>query len=200
MWYSQRDPRWQGEQLGNGAATIGSWGCLMTCMAMALTAFGTPVTPSELNQRLKAHGDFSGSSVDFSGPWDIGRLKYKGNVASWPNSNVPHAVWTGEDPIQRINSALAAGNIVITQVDTKPNNGLFDSNVEQHWVIIIKRAADGNDYLIIDPLTPPQHSQSQPISLMGKYGNAIPSKSGNENLRNAIKSTLVYHKPGGSGG
>lgn len=199
MWYSQLDPRWSTQTLGNGRATIGSWGCLMTCMAMALTSFGTTITPPELNQRAKANGTFDGSAINFGAPAAIGGLRYKGNVRSWPDREVLHAPWTGEDPIERIDKALAAGNIVVAQVDTKPNNGFFNSNNEQHWVVIVKRTPDGSDYLIIDPLTPPENNSIQPRSLMSKYGNAVASATNETNLRNAIISTLVYHKPGGSG-
>jgi hypothetical protein len=198
-WYSQLDPAWQGDQLGEGQATIGSWGCLMTCMAMALTAFGTPVTPPQLNQLAKTKGAFTGSAISFLAPWYAGQLKYKGNVASWPDSGVPQSVPPTGDPIQRIDDALAEGHIVIAQVDTKPNNGFFNSNNEQHWVVIVKRTADGKDYLMIDPLTLPQHAGTQPRSLMSKYGSPAPSATNETNLRNAIKSTLVYHKPGGGG-
>ena len=198
-WYSQLDPAWKSDQLGEGQATIGSWGCLMTCMAMALTAFGTPLTPPQLNQLAKAKGEFSGSAISFLAPWYAGQLKYKGNVASWPNSDVPNTMDPQGDSIQRIDDSLAQGHIVVAQVDTKPNNGFFNSNNEQHWVIIVKRTPDGRDYLMIDPLTLPQHVGTQPRSLMSKYGSPAPSASNETNLRNAIKSTLVYHKPGGGG-
>ena len=46
-----------------------------------------------------------------------------------------------EDPIGRIDRTLAAGQIVLAQVDTKPNDGLFNSNIEQHWVIIVQAHA-----------------------------------------------------------
>ncbi|MDX1417221.1 MAG: NBR1-Ig-like domain-containing protein [Candidatus Promineifilaceae bacterium] len=200
-WYSQRDPRWADDKLGFGEATIGSWGCLMTCMAMTLSAFGHPFNPPDLNDKLKELGNngFRGSSVQFIGPSFIGRLSYKGNVASWEEHADENAIWTGEHPIERIDNALAAGHIVVTQVDTKPNNGLFDSNIEQHWVIITQRTPEGDDYLIIDPLTPPQQIDQQPFSLMEKYGIKVPSLENEVNLRNSIRSTLVYHQPGGSG-
>ena len=202
MWYSQRNPHWAQEQLGHGSATIGSWGCLMTCMAMALTAFGQRMTPPELNESLKELGNdgFRGSSVQFIGPSYIGQLSYKGNVASWPELADDNAIWTGEHPIERIDNALAEGHIVLAQVDSTPNNGLFDSNIDQHWVIIVKRTPELDDYLIIDPLTPQHQIHEQPFSLIEKYGITVPSQSNEVNLRNSIRSTLVYHKPGGSGG
>ncbi|MCA9931426.1 MAG: hypothetical protein KC419_23230, partial [Anaerolineales bacterium] len=110
------------------------------------------------------------------------------------------SIWTGADPIQRIDNALASGQIVLAQVDTKPNNGFYNSNNEQHWVGLVKRTPEEDDYLILDPIIRPQQMNTQPRSLMAKYGNVVPSRSHEENLRNAIKSTLVYYKPGGVGG
>lgn len=201
MWYSQRDTSWKNDRIGTGTATIGNWGCLMTCMTMALTANGTRINPKEMNQRLIAIGEqaVSGSNVYFRAPFYIGSLGFRKNVRSWPKDDVQASTWTGEDPIQRIDNALSAGEIVVAQVDTKPNNGFYNSNNEQHWVVIVKRTPDGSDYLMIDPLTSPDQVLNQPRSLMAKYGNSVPSRSNEENLRNAIKSTLVYYKAGGSG-
>lgn len=202
LWYSQRDTSWAADVLGTGQATIGSWGCLMTCMAMALSAYGTRITPKELNQRLIQLGSQAivGSNVQFVAPFFIGNLKFNKNVKSWPNSDISAAVWTGEDPIQRIDNALAAGKIVVAQVDTKPNNGFYNNNNEQHWVVLVKRTPAADDYLMIDPLTPPEQVLTQPRSLMAKYGDPIPSRPHSENLRNAIKSTLVYDRADAAGG
>ncbi|MCA9923131.1 MAG: C39 family peptidase, partial [Anaerolineales bacterium] len=189
-------------KLGFGPATIGAWGCLMTCMAMGLTAYGTQVNPKQLNQQLQAMGNqgFSGSNILFVAPTLVGGLQSKGNLRSWSSSDVQASIWTGADPIQRIDDALAAGQIVLAQVDTKPNNGFYNSNNEQHWVVLVKRTPEEDDYLILDPIIRPQQMNTQPRSLMAKYGNVVPSRSHEENLRNAIKSTLVYYKPGGVGG
>jgi hypothetical protein len=73
-------------------------------------------------------------------------------------------------------------------VDTNPNT----SNHVEHWVVLVKRTPDGSDYLMIDPLTPANQTHTQPRSMMAKYGRPVPSLSHEENLRNAIKSTLVY--------
>ncbi|WP_420629073.1 NBR1-Ig-like domain-containing protein [Candidatus Leptofilum sp.] len=198
MWYSQVDPRWRNDQLGFGREKIGTWGCLMTCMAMALSAYGTRLTPQEMNQRLKNmpanQGGFSANSsvTPFLAPAYLGGLQYNKNVKSWPNKQVDWAVWTGENPISRIDKALAKGHIVVAQVDTRLNTAFVD----QHWVVIVKRS--GDDYQMIDPLTPPT-AVNRITSLKARYMNHIPSQSAETNLRNAIISTMVYTKPSGSG-
>ncbi|MCO5194851.1 MAG: hypothetical protein M9930_16440 [Anaerolineae bacterium] len=50
---------------------------------------------------------------------------------------------------------------------------------------------------MIDPLTPPESVHNQPSSLMAKYGNRVASESNDTNLRNAIKSALIYRYEGG---
>ena len=194
-WYSQLDARWQGDRLGHGQQTIGAWGCLLTCQAMMLTACGLPVAPPELNERLRTLGTngFRGSDVQFVAPTHVlpGLTQGK-NVRSWPDADIPWTQWTGENPIVRIDQALAAGHVVMAQVDRAPNNAYYHSNTEQHWVILVSRTPDGSDYLILDPMTPAGQLHNQPISLMRKYGNAAPSRPHEENLRHAIKSALIY--------
>lgn len=194
-WFSQLDPRWAAVAIGHGAQRIETWGCLLTCMSMALTAFGRPLNPLELNDRLKQEGDngFIGSNVQFIAPtFVLPGVKQGKNLRSFQETDIPFSEWTGEDPIARIDTALAMGSIVVAQVDSRPNDGLFNSNVEQHWVIITGRTPTGDDYLILDPLIPAAQVRDQPRSLMVKYGNRIAGQSNELNLRNAIKSTIVY--------
>ena len=194
-WYSQLDRRWAGANVGHGLQRIEAWGCLMTCMAMALTAFGKRMNPLELNERLKLEGDngFIGSNVQFIAPaFVLPGVRQGKNLRSFQDADIPFSEWTGEDPIGRIDASLALGHIVLTQVDTKPNDGLFNSNVEQHWVIITQRTPGGDDYLILDPVVPADQVRDQPRSLMVKYGNRVAGQSNENNLRNAIKSTIVY--------
>jgi hypothetical protein len=196
-WYSQLDSRWARLTVGHGPQRIEAWGCLMTCMAMGLTAYGARFNPAELNERLKTEGDngFIGSNVQFIAPAIVlPGLRQGANLKSFEDSDIPFAKWTGEDPIGRIDTALAKGQIVLAQVDTKPNDGLFNSNIEQHWVILVKRTPAGDDYLILDPVVPADQVRDQPRSLMVKYGNRVAGQTNEINLRRAIKSTLVYHK------
>ena len=195
-WYSQLDPRWAKTAVGHGQQRIESWGCLMSCMAMALTAHGRRLTPLELNDRLKSEGDngFRGGNVQFIGPtYVLSGLRQGNNKRTYENPVLDATTWDSEDQLARIDRNLAAGAIVLAQVDTRPNDGLYNSNIEQHWVIIVKRTPDGGDYLIIDPVVPADQVRNQPRSLMLKYGDRKANRSNDENLRQAIKSTLVYY-------
>ena len=195
-WYSQLDPRWAKTAVGHGQQRIESWGCLMSCMAMTLTAHGRRLTPLELNDRLKSEGDngFRGGNVQFIGPtYVLSGLRQGNNKRTYENPVLDATTWDSEDQLARIDRNLAAGAIVLAQVDTRPNDGLYNSNIEQHWVIIVKRTPDGGDYLIIDPVVPADQVRNQPRSLMLKYGDRKANRSNDENLRQAIKSTLVYY-------
>ena len=198
LWYSQLDPRWSSDKLGYGHHTIGTWGCLLTCMAMALSAYGTRINPKELNQRLRSmdpnQGGFNrnDSVVRFIAPFYVGGLQFNKNVRSWEHKHVDWSSWTGENPITRIDRALARGHIVVAQVDMRLNTAVVD----QHWVVLVHRS--GDDYQIIDPLTP--HDAANRItSLKAKYMRYVPSDSVETNLRNAIISTMVYTRASGSG-
>ncbi|MFW5941955.1 MAG: NBR1-Ig-like domain-containing protein [Chloroflexota bacterium] len=201
-WYSQLDPRWRADILGHGQQDIGGWGCLLTCYAIMLTAFGLRVDPAELNRRLRQQGEdaFRGSDVQFAAPTLVlpGVEKMR-HLRSWPTPELPFTEWTGEDPIARIDGALADGYVMLAQVDREPNNAFYHSNTEQHWVILLARTPAGDDYLILDPIIPADQIHTQPTSLMRKYGSAAPSRPHKENLRNAIKSALAYRFVGGAG-
>src|SRR5258706_4340890 len=48
--YSQRDPRWAGNELGTAqGATIGAYGCILTCHAMKAGYYGHEIAPDALN-------------------------------------------------------------------------------------------------------------------------------------------------------
>jgi hypothetical protein len=201
-WYSQLDPRWKDDTLGHGQPTIGSWGCLLTCYAMMLTAYGLRFNPAELNNRLKQIGNdgFRGPVVQFIAPTRLlAGLTRHGNLRSNRSPALPWTDWTGEDPIARIDNALAQGHTVIAQVDRNPNDAHYQADTESHWVILVARTADGSDYLILDPMTAASQITDQPRSLMLKYGRRVPSRSNEENLRNAIQSALVYRFNGAVG-
>ena len=204
LWYSQVDPRWRNEILGHGQKTINTWGCLMTCMAMALSANGVRINPQELNTKLKTlpttQGYFANSSnVWFHAPLYAypGILANRGNMRSWPQAKEAYlnetTFWTDTvSPITRIDQALARGDIVVAQVDMRLNTAVVD----QHWVVIVQRS--GDDYQIIDPLTPPDAAH-RVTSLKAKYMRHVPSDSVETNLRNAIISTIVYTRANGAG-
>lgn len=65
-FYSQRDPHWSGDKLGNSSTcTIGSHGCHLSCIAMHYAKWGYyNMNPGELNRWARNHGCFPPKSAD----------------------------------------------------------------------------------------------------------------------------------------
>lgn len=141
---SQRDPRWASDKLGNSNLTIGSHGCLVTCLAMAVG-----VTPAEFNRRLREVGGFTGALVY----WKMVEVAYPQlDYYKFIDCRYVPA------PLNEIDAMLALGVPVEVQVDFEPETAA----VEQHWILIIGKA--GDDYIANDPWT------GERISFCEKYG------------------------------
>lgn len=141
---SQRDPRWASDKLGNSNLTIGSHGCLVTCLAMAVG-----VTPAEFNRRLREVGGFTGALVY----WKMVEVAYPQlDYYKFIDCRYVPA------PLNEIDSMLALGVPVEVEVDFNPDTAFVD----QHWILIIGKA--GDDYIANDPWT------GERISFREKYG------------------------------
>lgn len=71
--YNQADPRWTSSPLGHGGTSIGSAGCALTSIAIAMTCTGqikdtNAFTPVVLNERLVANGGFDGVLIYWDNP------------------------------------------------------------------------------------------------------------------------------------
>jgi hypothetical protein len=132
----QNDPKWKDMPLGHqDVETIGTWGCLLTSMAMVANGFGANETPESLMKKLMNSGGFQGALVI---------------PAVLPNI-VPGVIFKGYQPcennpapLSQIDAALAAGMPVIVQVDWSPKAG-----VQTHWPLIYSK--EGSRYLMKDP-------------------------------------------------
>lgn len=133
--YSQRDPRWAGDELGTSGLTLGQAGCLVCAVASALTDFGVRMTPAELNRRLlQVRGYVNGgllvwSSLRHVGAECIGYL----NCAREPA------------PMGALLAALNTGHAIIVRVDAQPGK----AGVQDHWVRVLQPS--GADCLVMDP-------------------------------------------------
>ena len=152
--FYQNDPLWKDEKLGyDQKETIGTWGCLLTSMAMVAYGFGFAETPKTLNDKLKGAGGFQGALVIPAAlPNVCPGLRFKGFQ---PCEKTPA-------PLAQIEATLAAGLPVIVQVDWSPQAG-----VQTHWVVLYSKEA--NDFLMLDPY---QYSGDRPekkLSLTERY-------------------------------
>jgi hypothetical protein len=120
--YKQNDRQWAQERLGNGSNTIAKAGCLITSVAMALTAIGRSFNPSTLNGWLKAHSGYFSNDLFIWGSVGSLGLEYAGKVSN-----------------DKIKTALSRDEVVMVNV----MNGV-------HWVLAIYMK--GDTIFVNDPL------------------------------------------------
>lgn len=130
--FSQRDPRWQDQQLGTGTLSIGQAGCLITCAASILADHGVGTDPGRLNDWLRANGGY----VD-------GNLFVFNALTAYGLQLTDYAVCERiPAPTGKLTRALEAQHYVILMVDFSPGGA-----IQPHWV----RLLDAKDWLIADP-------------------------------------------------
>jgi hypothetical protein len=129
-YYLQRDSRWVAEKIGGSGKTLGTVGCTVCCLSMALAQYGVERSPAELNRELKKVEGFNDKGwVRWAAIQAVTGGKVRAEVLSRP---------THRD----IQEALAAGNPVLVKV--------APGSMIQHWVLLVGR--DGREYLMKDPL------------------------------------------------
>ena len=144
--FRQDDERWAEDKLGSSDYSMQKSGCLVTCIAAALSMTGETVTPERLNELFS-----SGGVYDREGnlQWENLRQLNGGNTF---DVEVYSAV--SEDILQ---ACLEQGKFPIARVRMR-GIGNF------HYVLIVK-LEDGR-YLCMDPLA----DELQPLS---HYGNRV---------------------------
>lgn len=126
----QWDRRWNNDELGSSAQTIGAIGCTLCSLSMALESRGIPNDPQSLNRQLTEQQGYTKSGLLI---WAaVSRLtegKYRVQIEDEPTH-------------ESIDRELSKGNPVIAKV-------LF-SDAIWHWVLICGK--EGSGYLINDSL------------------------------------------------
>lgn len=146
--YAQRDPEWKDVGLGFGTSTIGSYGCLVTCVAMAAShAAGAEITPPMANDALKAVDGFTGANKNL--------MYFAKVVEAFPfleMAGLYRYPYPQDADVTKIDQALSKGQYPIVQVDMDPQ----DSDLDEHWVLVIGSPQSG-EYIINDPWTGKRH-------------------------------------------
>ncbi len=139
-WFSQRDERWKKNRLGQARkSTIGSSGCVLSCLSMLLNAEATNprMTPDELNDWLRKNGGFSGAKMRWQIP---GQIDGSGNGLELVAQSTRMNDWTF------LSEQMKKGNKVIVKVRGR----------RSHWVLVTKQTGPYNkasSYQINDPGT-----------------------------------------------
>ena len=128
--YRQDDDRWAKAPLGDSSFTMESSGCLVSCIASAISMGGAEVvTPGELNAIFSEHNVYdSEGNIQWAASESIGG--YSVNVYSTVDE-------------QEIYQCLAEGNYPIVRVRV---NGLGN----WHYVLVV--GLEDQDYVCMDPL------------------------------------------------
>jgi len=133
---SQKDARWSGDKLGTSSVTIGSYGCLITSVAMVCNYYGKETNPGKINQDL----------IEVNGYASGNLLKFDAISTIYPDIAVDWEDYLSNPTDKQIDTVLKKDIPVIVQVDYKPDTPALD----QHWVVIIGK--DEKGYLIADPI------------------------------------------------
>jgi hypothetical protein len=128
--YLQKDSRWKDDKIGGSLETLGSVGCFVCCVSMALAHYGIDLNPKQLNELLKENEGYTSQ----------GWVKWT-SVAKITNHQVnfyvPHS-----PRFSLIDAALKASEPVLAKIKLY---GLIS-----HWILIVGK--EGSDYLVKDPL------------------------------------------------
>lgn len=135
-WFSQNDSRWKKDRLGGGSS-IGSSGCVLSCLSMLLNAEATNshVTPDVLNSWLKRNGGYAGNSMRWQIP---GKMDGDGYGMELVSQIAKRNDW------DYLSGELAKGNKVIVKVAGRAS----------HWVLVVRQNGPANkasSYLVNDP-------------------------------------------------
>ena len=141
-YYRQNDPEWQDEEIGASQRKMGSTGCLVSCVATAISQLDSPITPMKINDKLTQFNGFQGADL----------IWYKINEA-FPNIDYRYRRIFNN---RMIESDLKKGLLPIVNVK-------YHKTGITHWVIITG-ARDG-EFIICDPL-----GDGQSTSLLSDHG------------------------------
>jgi hypothetical protein len=153
--FAQTDTRWSGEKLGTSASTIGSHGCVISCLSSLFCYYGFDTDPARFNQLCKDKGVYvSRNLVDWPKIENIYEfIKFKERI---------DCVKTPA-PTGRLDEELTEGRPVILNVDLNPNQPGPD-----HFIICIGKTED-NHYICYDPW----YLNEDAIFFDARYGDPI---------------------------
>ena len=135
----QRSPLWARKKLGTSSVTIGSAGCVLTCMSMLLKYYGHEQNPDILNEVFKSNDIYHNSNLVY----------WWGVPSAFPDIKFIERYACYDDPcdLSKIDEYLDKKMPVIAEVDFSTRAGL-----QTHFVLIIGKDEQG-EYLINDPYT-----------------------------------------------
>lgn len=144
QYFLQNDPEWAQEPIGVSNYKMGGYGCLITCVASAVSDLGVALTPQELNQKLTAVDGYQNGA-------DL--IWFKINEAV-PEVDYSYSRVFSSETIER---DLGKGLLPIIKVKV---NGFG----AQHWLLVV--GAQDGEFMVFDPLNAAK--APIPLSVHGK--------------------------------
>ena len=135
IFLSQRDPRWKDVKIGNSTSSIGSYGCLITSLAMYVGK-----TPIDVNDILKNGGGYQNDLFVWSKCTLLG-LNQTYASPKYTSSAFP------KSQIDVLCKSLDAGYPALAEIDFNPAT----DGEEMHFILITRR--DGDTIYAADPWT-----------------------------------------------
>jgi hypothetical protein len=153
--YRQYDSTWRNSVYDRSPKKIWNLGCALTCMAMAMTAFGDTVTPGELNTWMKGRevdsGGYSEDNINWEAPYlhsgKTIRARHRGialETEPVPGTLKKKRILNPTDATQPavLDSVLALCELAVVQVVNRDTTG-------RHWVLVTKKV--GERFKVLDP-------------------------------------------------
>ena len=157
---SQRDREWKDILLGfntNPTYSIGGYGCLITCLAVAANWYGRHTDPKKLNKKLK---DVSGFANGGYYVWNSITKIYPEIIEERRITPIPLT----QHQVSEIKEWLDKGYPVMLMVDMYPET----APVDMHFVLLV--GYSDNDWTIADPWD----GKIKPISdYLGKFAKTF---------------------------
>ena len=148
-YYSQRDPKWGDENIGNTKTLMKNYGCAVTAVSMVFKEHGGNINPGQLaNEPI-----FSGDLINWPISWTNPKVVLTASGKS--HGNVDWSI---------IDAQIAKGNPVIVYIGkTKGSGG--------HYVVIHHKTSEGG-YVVHDPYFGPNIFLSTTRALIGAMGTS----------------------------
>ncbi|MFA6184444.1 MAG: C39 family peptidase [Parcubacteria group bacterium] len=118
-YYSQKDPRWGNETIGNSRSKMKDLGCAVSSVAMVFTYHGEHINPKQLSDRPI----FSWDLINWPKTWDSLTLSSSTGHGGVSWSTIDKEIKNENPVIVFINAKNGAGHYVV--IHHKANNGKY---------------------------------------------------------------------------
>lgn len=135
-FWSQRDPRWGSDLMGESNITLAQQGCLVTATSWSLKRLGIDTDPKRYNHLASTRGGYAYPNLMY---WGFPDVVWKNKIQRAEFLNFNGYGWK-----PAVDKILEEGRTALAMVDFYPG-GSF----QQHWVAIYERT--GDNYYYLDP-------------------------------------------------